>query len=598
MERFKSLLGKVHEYLTLWLFFILPIKDKLLPLSIVLWAASWLLWRVVNPIDVIKLKKTQIVGLIIFSCTVIWSFISVLFLADASGSLIERRILFVLVPMVLLVGESAQVSKIKLNNALLLGCISAIIFFSLSTLESYFISSTSVFHFRYSFHYFQWIIAQHKHIAYFSILAIISFYRYATANTFLRNKDKLIALSVYLLFFAYIALMRSRIGLINYVLMTLVLVFVKFSKQIGIKKLILAAIPFVLMCIVSVVCNPKFKEVLSSHNSQTSSHREVLWQSAVNLIKEKPCLGYGLGGAEKVLTKEAQSNGVPSAIERNLNAHNQYLQSLLDNGILILLMFIIAVYLTIDKSSSQRQDYFVFLFLATALLTESMFQRIAGIAIFGMVLYSSSLPVKTEDHPCVKNNRYVFCFTLIAILSFSLSLLAVKYDRFDIIESHNASSFKVENSFVLDKDELPNPLPVDLLHKEFTALKLDGAFEGLIKPTGAFMRVPLAYIDVQEGDSVILSSYCYVSEDFDIDWARVSIDGENRGKSRDIYDLSAKGYWQKLSLSSICSKGNISLNLYYSKLKDFCLVKEDAYIIFVIPSYTIYRDGVIINSSK
>lgn len=598
MGKSKSILGKIHEYLTLWLFFILPIEDKLLPLSIVLWAVSWLLWRLTKPTAVIKLRKVQVIGTFVFLGTIIWGFISVLLLEDASGSLIERRLLFILVPMVLLVGESSSISRIKINNALLLGCISAIIFFSLSTLENYFISSRSVFHFRYSFHYFQWVIAQHKHIAYFSILAIISFYRYVSANTFSSNKDKLIALSVYLLFFAYITLMRSRIGLINYVLMTIILVCTKLLQHIRLRKLIIIGIPFILMFIVSVVYNPKFKEILNSQDAQTPFHREVLWQSAVNLIKDRPVLGYGLGGAEKILTQEAQDNGIALAVQRNLNAHNQYLQSILDNGLFILIVFIIATFLMLDRSTSNKKDHYVFLFLAIALLTESMFQRIAGIAIFGLILYSSSIPAKRDEIISNKFHPYVFAFVLLALLLLSCSLFCIKYDKSDVIESNNASTFKVENTLVLDKDKIPSPLPSELLHKKFTALKLDAAFEGLIKPSGAFMRVPLAYSDVLQGDSVNLSTYCYISDDFEVDWTRVSIDGENAGKSRDIYDLSRKGQWQKLSVSSICSKGNISLNLYFSKLKDSTLGNTDGYIIFATPSYSIYRNGELIKSSK
>jgi hypothetical protein len=95
-------------------------------------------------------------------------------------------------------------------------------------------------------------------------------------------------------------------------------------------------------------------------------------------------------------------------------------------------------------------------------------------------------------------------------------------------------------------------------------------------------------LKVSESDSVMVSVYCYVSEDFNGDWALIALtnnDSEWIGSA--FYDLNRKGIWQKLCFTRSCRKGEISSYLYFCKtgVTDFTTLK--GFVIFANPECVI-----------
>jgi len=83
------------------------------------------------------------------------------------------------------------------------------------------------------------------------------------------------------------------------------------------------------------------------------------------------------------------------------------------------------------------------------------------------------------------------------------------------------------------------------------------------------------------------SVYCFVSKDFDGNWARISTEGEVSGKTLHEYDLNKKGFWQKLN---ICfrNNGNISpVYLYWAKFGGIDFANLKGYVVFAYPEYKI-----------
>ncbi len=79
----------------------------------------------------------------------------------------------------------------------------------------------------------------------------------------------------------------------------------------------------------------------------SSSHRFLIWQSALELIKEKPILGWGVGtfgvhypsAQGRVLSREENKNYLTRA-NRSINAHNDYLQIWAEEGLIGLSLFL------------------------------------------------------------------------------------------------------------------------------------------------------------------------------------------------------------------------------------------------------------------
>lgn len=76
---------------------------------------------------------------------------------------------------------------------------------------------------------------------------------------------------------------------------------------------------------------PSFEKINTSIIDKTGktffSGRERIWIESVDLIKEKPIMGYGMGASLQKLT------------EGDLNTHNEYLQLLLQGGLILLSLF-------------------------------------------------------------------------------------------------------------------------------------------------------------------------------------------------------------------------------------------------------------------
>ena len=90
--------------------------------------------------------------------------------------------------------------------------------------------------------------------------------------------------------------------------------------------------------------------------------------------------GVGTGDVKEELLKEYKKENIPYAIEKSLNAHNQYLQSSVAIGSFGLLVLLLTIFIPVYGAIYPRNwVYVIFLFLIIInLLFESMFERQAG----------------------------------------------------------------------------------------------------------------------------------------------------------------------------------------------------------------------------
>ena len=120
--------------------------------------------------------------------------------------------------------------------------------------------------------------------------------------------------------------------------------------------------------------------------AQTSSTQSRLqaWRISNDLIMDAPILGYGTGDVPDVLTEAYKSKGLAYMAKKQLNAHNQFLQTTLRSGIvgglILLLMLGIPIYLCIRN---RKGHYLFFLALISVnFVTEAMLETQAGVVFF------------------------------------------------------------------------------------------------------------------------------------------------------------------------------------------------------------------------
>ena len=103
--------------------------------------------------------------------------------------------------------------------------------------------------------------------------------------------------------------------------------------------------------------------------------RLLLWQDAIELIKKRPVFGYGTGSAREVLLKKYQEKGQMLFLQKRFNAHNSYLELLLNGGIILLASYLALIFVLFVKSVRKR-DFVLLSFaiiIAITSITETIF---------------------------------------------------------------------------------------------------------------------------------------------------------------------------------------------------------------------------------
>ncbi|GCC52472.1 hypothetical protein SanaruYs_27090 [Chryseotalea sanaruensis] len=146
---------------------------------------------------------------------------------------------------------------------------------------------------------------------------------------------------------------------------------------------------------------PDFINTYGRTVSKAFDQRLMIWQGAIEGIKQAPLFGAGTGDTQVLLNEGYAKIGYEEGISNNYNAHNQYLQFMARNGLVELLCFLAILSYSFWKSSKQSNYTFLMfnMLVALVMLTESFLSVQKGIAFFYFFLMVFNyLPEKKQDH--------------------------------------------------------------------------------------------------------------------------------------------------------------------------------------------------------
>jgi O-antigen ligase len=184
----------------------------------------------------------------------------------------------------------------------------------------------------------------------------------------------------------------SRAGLLAALLIIPVYFFLKLRSVRNSRWIFLAIILALIISLPLLLKNQRVdylydkltnKETLGENREEP---RMVIWKSAFRLIRENIILGVGIGDVRKELTREYDKIGQEEMVQNRLNAHNQYIEVLLENGIIGLLIFLSLLILMMYIAVSDRNLIYG-IFLAIILLFflfETVLYRLAGVSFFAL----------------------------------------------------------------------------------------------------------------------------------------------------------------------------------------------------------------------
>ena len=121
------------------------------------------------------------------------------------------------------------------------------------------------------------------------------------------------------------------------------------------------------------------------------------WLVSLDLIKEKPFLGYGTGAARDLLASEYKEREMYASMDERFDSHNQYLGFAIQVG-LFGIVFLLLYFITNFYWAFQNKDFILFSYVIIVgglCIIENYLIRNMGInfvAIFGTILLYKNLP--------------------------------------------------------------------------------------------------------------------------------------------------------------------------------------------------------------
>jgi hypothetical protein len=257
--------------------------------------------------------------------------------------------------------------------------------------------------------------------------------------------------------------------------------------------------------------------------------------------------------------------------------------------ILLFLVILYCIYIILREYKRNRKIFlilsayigafllFILLFLAFLFKAPTQFKR-DTLNVFGI---------------SVRSYRY---FSSTLLFRYSTIFSKVEYsDFYDSVWRDTPNSIDPSSGWDTKVSTVEFPLRgknVAIVPEKSIGYRMDSTCDAITWNNNAY-----SYTDISilfKGDTIsklnefyIASVYCFVSDDFDGTWARISAEGGASGKISQEYDLIKKGTWQKLTIN-FNQKGVIPpVYLYWAKngQKDFHNLK--GYVIFAYPEYSI-----------
>ncbi|MEX2482968.1 MAG: O-antigen ligase family protein [Brumimicrobium sp.] len=399
----KEKLLKLHIFIGILICFLLPLYQKIIPILIVLWALSFLIFGISKDFfkNILK-NRNAFAGILFF----VIHFIALLYTENIKSGWfdIESKLSFLIFPIIMS-QSSSYYSKKTINRFLegfIVGCIVASIYCLCLAFYKWLFLDVP-------FQYFTYVdLSAILHPTYFSMylsFALIASI-YLFVNHYKKSRiQKMFLVFVLSLFAIMIYLLSSKAGLLTCFILVLFLVFYFVKRK---KLLVLVFLSTVVVFAVLLTTHSRFSSFRvslienvfnSDDNTEVTNNstdkRFKVWKTALSLVKENWLIGVSAGDLKYKLTDKYHPNKSDSEEANYLNAHNQYLETLLSVGIFGFLILFFWLFEPLSKITIKKSLLILGLFIILIInfTFESVLNRQEGIVfvVFFWTLLISKL---------------------------------------------------------------------------------------------------------------------------------------------------------------------------------------------------------------
>ncbi len=225
---------------------------------------------------------------------------------------------------------------------------------------------------------------------------------------------KYIYLIPFLVFTAVILQSLSKAGIILYVLTIPPMMIYFIYKKYGWLKTVLLAVGILLVGVVVISrsnrLTSRFEKMFSAFSGvqtennmavESNASRVIMWSTSLELFQENLLVGVGTGDVSKVINDRNIEKGNLAVAQKNLNSHNQFLNSAVQLGLMGLLPLLMIFIIAIWKGMRYRSKVLVLasIIFGVSMLFESSFERQEGVMPITMLillfgLYSSQFKTR------------------------------------------------------------------------------------------------------------------------------------------------------------------------------------------------------------
>lgn len=354
------------------------------------------------------LTRKSTILMLLFAVLLLWQIIG-LIQADSLSVGIERiykRVSILLFPLVLF--RPSSKIKIKIKLLLKIFAVSLILYFiyclfsalhnsiSFNNGKIIFNQYDELYTYESYFTGLRLVSGEHpSYIAMYSLLALL-----VSADNILDSgqsfKNKVFWSIAAMGYIVFIVLLSSRAGILAGMIILPLFIFFRINKNKN-SILIFLAVSSCIIAFFIILAMNNSRIMYSLEDASNNKIRSVLsedirvtiWRSAWVVIKANPIAGVGTGNASLELKKEFISLGYSQGFYEDLNAHNQFLEILLENGLIGLIIFLGLIGYLLYVSISEN-NYFLLAFSLMIIIFfvfESMLNRIAGVMFFPLFTF-------------------------------------------------------------------------------------------------------------------------------------------------------------------------------------------------------------------
>ena len=415
--------SKRDQYIITIIAFIIPFGIRLLPSFIILLGLFWLftggIKRTIEYFFYSKGRNRFFIILLIFFY--FFHLLSLLYTKNLrTGTFdIQMKLSFLLIPLFLSGIPKNSFDLDKVLNSFFIGTlVAAILCFFIATWNSLdFDSGKFLFNVQPGENYWENFFLYNRfsvfhHPSYFAMFIlftlVIGFYFLNPNNeSFFGNRFILIAM-VFLSVTLF--LLSSRAGLLVWFI--LIIAFGLTFTQERTRKSYRLVIPLVILAgifsllLIKISRYNTVKEEFKVHENYTQESikssigtRMILWEEALHIIKRNFFFGVGQGDIKMELHNQAKKKGYLQIVEKNLNIHNQFLETFVGlgiGGVILLIMILLGPVIKLKGKYFELFVYFIII-VSVNLVFESMFNRLAGVFFFAFfyclfILFMNHVP--------------------------------------------------------------------------------------------------------------------------------------------------------------------------------------------------------------